>query len=326
VFVLGVFQNKSAAASKIVLQKRQALIAPRAVDMPMSKTVLSLLHPIETHPAQIKQKLRKIPGLRAVIFDVYGTLFATTGGLRSLIDPGEKYDCLIIEALEDSDFDVLDREAPFSELYAEHVNAHYGIRAAEGIAYPDINICDVWQDFLNELFVQSMIDGDLTERSIRRVILCYECKSKPVWPVRGSLELIRNLQDGNVKLGTVATAQFYTPIMMEVLYQNSLETLGFKRQICTWSYEHMHRKPSPLLFDLCASGLGALGIDPADALYVGNDMLSDILPATEAGFKTALFVGNKQSARLHSNDDRCTDLSPTVIFGDFPKLLGCILP
>ena len=293
--------------------------------MSLARTILSLLHPIETEPAPIKTKLKKIPNIRAVIFDVYGTLLSSRVGSNSLSEPSVEFDNAIIESLEDSDFDVFDHDMSLSELYIDCVRAHYDIRKAEGITYPEINISDVWQDFLNELFANGVIDGDLTERSIQRAIVRHECKVNPVWPAKNSLAFIRKLQDADICAGTISNAQFYTPITLEALYQNTLETLGFKHQICIWSYIHKHRKPSALLFKLCEEGLKVLGIDLSEALYVGNDMLNDILPAHKAGFKTALFVGDVHSARMHEESEDCKKVSPNIIFNSFDQLTKCLL-
>ncbi|MDR1414105.1 MAG: HAD family hydrolase [Puniceicoccales bacterium] len=293
--------------------------------MPLAKAISSLLHPIETKISPIKPKLKKIPDIRAVIFDVYGTLFTTNVGGNSLFAPNIESDKLIVEAFEESDFDVFAHDISLSELYEGHIKAHYDIRRSEGITYPEINICDVWQDFLNELFAIGIIDGDLTERSIRRVIVCHECKVNPTWPAKGSLDFIRTLQDNNVIAGTISTAQFYTPIIMETLYQNSLKTLGFEAPICIWSYEHRHRKPSAVLFKLCEEGLKVFGIKPSQTLCVGNDMFNDIVPATKAGFKTALFTGDIRSIRLHEDIEECAKEKPTIVFNEFGQLGNCIL-
>jgi putative hydrolase of the HAD superfamily len=293
--------------------------------MPLVKIVLSLLVPIETESSLVKPKLRKLPGIRAVIFDVYGTLFTTKATARFRMEPSVEADVAIVEALEESDFDVFRRDLSLSRLYLDHVMAHFDIRRAEGIVHPEVNISDVWQDFLNELFADGAIDGDLTERSIQRVIIRHECKVNPVWPAKESLEFIRNLQDNDICSGVIATAQFYTPIIMEALYQNSLETVGFRRPICVWSYEHRHRKPSMVLFKLCEEGLRVLGIKPTEALYVGNNMANDIIPASRCGFRTALFTGNAGSAHPEEEGARDMEVKPTIVFNKFSQLEGCIL-
>lgn len=293
--------------------------------LPLNKMIVSLLEPIKTQPSQTQPKLKKINNIRAVLFDVYGTLLTTNVGANSLSEPSVEFDQAIISALEASDFDIFDKKVPFSRLYVEHVRAHYDIRHAEGITYPEINICDVWQDFLNELFASGTIDGDLTERAIRRLIIRHECMVNPVWPQSGALECLRKLQDRNIAIGTISTAQFYTPITMEALFQNSLETLGFKRPICIWSYEHRHRKPSAIMFQLCVEGLKALGISPEEAIYVGNDMVNDIIPANKVGLKTALFAGDDSSLRLHEDNEEASKTKPTIIFNSFSQLLDSLV-
>ena len=289
------------------------------------KIVSSLLGPIETKPSSVELKLKKLNGIKAVIFDVSGTLLTASTHLKIIPEPSEDYDQSIIDALEGADFDILDVNEKFSEIYIGHLRAHYDIRAAEGITYPEVNICDVWQDYLNELFSNGSIDGDITERSIMKLIMRHECNVAPVWPQKNILQAIRTIQDSGISLGTIATAQFYTPIVMEALFQNSLDTLGFKHPICVWSYEHQHRKPSELLYDICANGLKDLGINTNEAVYVGNDVLNDMLPASKHGFKTALFAGDAHSLRLHLDRDDCKKFKPNIIFNDFSQLVDCVV-
>ena len=289
------------------------------------KIVSSLLGPIETKTSSIELRLKKLNGIKAVIFDVYGTLLTASTHLKIIPEPTEDYDQSIIDALEGADFDILDVNEKFSEIYVGHLRAHYDIRAAEGIIYPEVNICDVWQDYLNELFSNGSIDGDITERSIMKLIVRHECNVAPVWPQKNVLQAIRAIQDSGINLGTITTAQFYTPIIMEALFQNSLDTLGFKHPICVWSYEHQHRKPSELLYNVCVDGLKGLGINVSEAVYVGNDVLNDMLPASKCGFKTALFAGDERSLRLHLDRDDCKKFKPNIIFNDFSQLVDCVV-
>ncbi|MDR0595627.1 MAG: HAD family hydrolase [Puniceicoccales bacterium] len=293
--------------------------------MAASKIIQTLSHPLEEIPTKVKPKLKKLSDIRAVVFDVYGTLLISNVGSNSMSDTSVESDEAIKEALIASDFEVLEPKEKLSEQYVGYVNAHYDIRRSEGILYPEINISDVWQDYLNELFTQGVIDGDLTERSIKRVILNHEFRVNPVWPRKGTLEFLRSLQDNDICSGVISTAQFYTKLALETLYQNSLDTLGFKKSICIWSFEHWHVKPSDVLFEACISGLENLGIEPDETLYVGNDMHNDIIPAHKFGFKTALFAGDKKSYNITSMEGDINACKPTVIFTEFCQLQNCLL-
>ncbi|MDR2436093.1 MAG: HAD family hydrolase [Puniceicoccales bacterium] len=292
--------------------------------MAASKIILALSHPLEEVPTGVRPKLKKLSGVRAVIFDIYGTLLISNVGSNSMSDTSVENDEAIREALIASDFEVLEPEVKLSEQYVECIRVHYDIRRSEGILYPEINIGDVWQDYLNELFTQGVIDGDLTERSIKRVILNHEFRVNPVWPRKGTLEFLRSLQDNDICSGIISTAQFYTKLALETLYQNSLDTLGFKKQICVWSFEHWHVKPSDVLFEACIAGLNNLGIEPSEVLYVGNDMRNDIVPAHKFGFKTALFAGDKKSYNVTSTGGDTNACKPMVTFTEFSQLQNCI--
>ncbi|MDR1255943.1 MAG: HAD family hydrolase [Puniceicoccales bacterium] len=273
----------------------------------------------------MKPKLKKLSDIRAVIFDVYGTLLISNVGSNSMSNVSLESDGAIQEALIASEFEILEPEAKLSEQYVGYIHAHYDIRRSEGILFPEINIYDVWQDYLNELFTQGIIDGDLTECSIKRVILNHEFRVNPVWPRKGTLEVLRSLQDSDICSGAISTAQFYTKLALETLYQNSLDTLGFKKPICVWSFEHWHVKPSDVLFEACIAGLHALKIEPGEVLYVGNDMRNDIIPAHKFGFRTALFAGDKKSYNITSTEGDINACKPTVVFTEFSQLQDCLL-
>ena len=69
-----------------------------------------------------------------------------------------------------------------------------------------------------------------------------------------------------------------------------------------------------------------MGVSPHAVLYVGNDMLNDMLPAAAAGFQTALFAGDARSLRLRETDPRCIDVSPDIVLTDLSQLIEHIHP
>ena len=56
------------------------------------------------------------------------------------------------------------------------------------------------------------------------------------------------------------------------------------------------------------------GIRPGETLFVGNDPLHDIAPATAAGFRTALFTGHPQSLRPG-------DCAPDFVIRDWLRII-----
>ena len=64
-----------------------------------------------------------------------------------------------------------------------------------------------------------------------------------------------------------------------------------------------------------------MGIETSSVLYLGNDMLNDILPADRAGFQTALFAGDARSLRLRKDDPRCQGLAADLVITDLMQLV-----
>ena len=99
------------------------------------------------------------------------------------------------------------------------------------------------------------------------------------------------------------------------------EDLGFQPELCVWSFQLLEAKPSLNLFRSVIVWLYQQhGILPGEILYVGNDTLNDIWPATQFGLKTVLFAGDQRSLRLRENDERCLTLKPDVIITNLAQL------
>ena len=85
-------------------------------------------------------------------------------------------------------------------------------------------------------------------------------------------------------------------------------------------------KPSERLVQ---TALGRLeereGIKPSEVLYVGNDMLNDILPADRAGCRTALSAGDGRSFRLREGEPRVAGINPDLVVTDLLQLVKALV-
>lgn len=79
------------------------------------------------------------------------------------------------------------------------------------------------------------------------------------------------------------------------------------------------------MFETCLDAIQQnQGVQSHQILYVGNDMLNDILPASKTGFRTALFAGDARSLRLRSDEAACRGLEPDTVLTDLRQLSYCI--
>ena len=239
-------------------------------------------------------------GIRAVIFDIYGTLFVSAAGEigASAESPGPAAPPERLERLAGEH----NCTAAYLRDYFRTavLERHEALRAKT--AYPELRVEELWEQFLLRQGKQG--------RGARELALRYELAVNPAWPMPAAAQTLARLRDRGLTLGIVSNAQFFTPLLFEAFFGVPPETLGFDSGLLTYSYEMGEAKPSPKLFAPASRRLAALGLKPENALYVGNDMLNDISAATRAGFKTAIFAGDRRSLRLREGDPRVRGIMP----------------
>lgn len=279
--------------------------------------IAELSQPLEAKPTGVDPVLPKLPGVRAVVFDVYGTLLVSGSGDISLASEGSR---------EDAACDAL--LAVFPELRPPEndqpiVTALHGAirqsHADSASDHPEVEIRVVWQSVLGQLGVEA--SGDQVEK----LAIEYECRVNPIWPMPALSETLEGLRDAGRGLGIVSNAQFFTPLAFEPLSGKSLAGWGFDPKICVWSYEHREAKPGTFLYERCVEALAEQGIEPGEALFVGNDLRNDVWPAQQVGMRAALFAGDERSLRLREDDPRLAAVTPDAVVTRLDQLLGIVL-
>lgn len=278
-------------------------------------------------PTGLKPRLKKLKGIRAVIFDVYGTLFQSAAGDISLAaeDKSRDREALIRQSIEAAGFLIQDDVTPIAELFTDTIRAEQDIRREQGTPYPEVDIIGVWEDLIGQLEAYEVIRGKATRARLELAAIHYEARVNPVWPMPGVLDAINGLLDRSTSLGVVSNAQKFTPLLFETFFDDSLHNLGFEEIACIWSYEHGTAKPGTDLYDICAERLQALdGITPREVLYIGNDRRNDIWPASLTGFHTALFAGDQRSLRLREDDPDLKNVEPDIILTELEQVPECL--
>jgi putative hydrolase of the HAD superfamily len=279
---------------------------------------------LDPQSTDIEARLTQLDGVRAILFDIYGTLFVSGSG-----DVGTAAAKNTAEALEEA-LSVAGFEGNLKRagvvgkdrLKNAILKWHESARNA-GIDFPEVEITEVWSTVIEELRLEKLLTGDVgNPDQNQRLALEYECRVNPVFPMPGCLDTLSQLNHRKFTLGIVSNAQFYTPLMFPAFFEKSTEQLNFDPDCCIWSYKELKAKPSSDLFPKVSRLLkGKYGIDPCDTVYVGNDMLNDIYCASEAGCRTVLFAGDRRSLRLRENDERCLAIQPDAVITSLSQLL-----
>ncbi len=291
-------------------------------DAQLIERIRALTSPLAPQPTGTEPRLDPLTGIRAVLFDIYGTLVISGSGdigLTATAGSGDPFrEAWAAAGLSESTLpaEVDGRAALTAQILAEHARGR-----ARGIEHPEVDIVAIWRALLAERGI-----APDTER-LRRLALEYELRVNPVWPMPGLAQVIAALADRALILGIVSNAQFYTPLMLHAFLERSMSAAGFDPRCCAWSYREGIAKPSTAIYVPALTGLDEHhGIRPEQVLYIGNDLRNDIRPARALGLRTALFAGDRRSLRLREDDPQTRGTRPDRVITALAQITGNLLP
>ena len=289
--------------------------------------IRELCCPMAPQPTGVREKLTRLDGVRAVLFDVYGTLFVSGSGDIGVAEATSNASTLE-EALSCAGFSLGEKGATGSrgeELFIREIQRTHARRRQDGIEYPEVDIAEVWKGVLSTLTKEGLVGGNAEPEAVARLAVEYECRVNPVWPMPGLVDTLKGLVENGLLLGLVSNAQFFTPLLFSAFLDSPPEGVGFLRSLCVWSYEVFEAKPSTVLFQRALATLASeSAVSPHETLCVGNDKLNDIWPAAAVGCRTALFAGDKRSLRSREDDPRCAGIEPDAVITDLRQLQSIV--
>ncbi|HOO89740.1 MAG TPA: HAD family hydrolase [Syntrophales bacterium] len=269
--------------------------------------------PIDTIPVSLSPGGRLEHAVKAILFDVYGTLFISEAGDIGVAKRWAENNIIRIAGLLDKYAIPILPTVVLEEFFAE-VEKSKERKAEQGLLYPEVRIEEIWRRVLG---IEDM-------NIVKRFAVEYELVVNPVYPMPHLKEMLLGFREKHIPMGVISNAQFYTPCLFTALLGSDLAGLGFVEELLLFSYVLGYGKPSLTLFEEAADRIERMGIERKEVLYVGNDMLKDIFPAATIGFQTALFAGDGRSLNLREDDGRCNDLSPDIVVTDLIQVLEYI--
>lgn len=287
-------------------------------------------------PVVCPSRTEKLGDIRAVIFDVYGTLI---NYWRPGLDDKEQRPHFLKAACREvadrfgfSEFliDMNPEEAPEKTLY----DLYHGCIALchenavkKGHGFPETKIEEVWSLILLMLKrrgydPEKALPGESGDAG-RYFAYTYNFYSlgRELYP--GVVDALTALKKNNIVLGIVSNAQFYTPIDLTLLVRDQSRGAYddfnelFDPDLTFFSYEYNVAKPDTFLFRHLYDALYEYQILPQQTLFAGNDLVLDIEPAQQAGMRTAFFTGDNKSAYFHGRQGA---VQPDITFSTWDEL------
>lgn len=257
--------------------------------------------------------------VRAVLWDVFGTLFAARAATPIELDrpggAGAMRAAFVAAGLPWPDeTTALCRLREFQTIVRRRRAA--GWRSGTPFPEPDIRLA--WRTVLRQA-TNNATPPRL--KQIERAADTWERLTNPVRPMAGAHSTLRALTRAGVVVGIASNAQFDTPARLAALFRDAAP---WATDLCVWSWQIGVAKPSPVFFQTIVRRLAARGWRPADALIIGNSLTHDIVPATRAGLRTAWFRDPDVLHGANLEDEhlgRMADLTLTRL-DVLPHLLG----
>ncbi len=267
--------------------------------------------------------------IKAVIFDIYGTLLISSSGDIDQVSLNKDN---MRTAMETGGFDLSGcKEETYSFLLdqlQEQVKKQHEELKTKGHPYPDVDIFKVWKNMFEAAESEGLLKLRGSE-SWEDTIMVFELLSNRVYPMPGMKEVLLEIKKTGIPMGIVSNAQFYTPIIMNYFLTGEFTTNQhidlFEEDLSVYSFKELRAKPDTALFNKFIPVLNSkYNIEPSETLFVGNDMLKDVYTATKAGLRTVLFAGDERSLRLREDDERVKGMFPDFIINDLKQLLKII--
>lgn len=290
----------------------------------------------QLEPVDYPSHCEKLTDIRAIICDVYGTLV-------NYWRPGFETKESRAQKIEESFKKISDRfgmtpflaelnpaerpEKTLSDFYNGLIALNHEKAAKKGVAFPEVKIEDIWSLIILILKRRGYNPSHYLHCSesefSRYLAFTYNFLSlgRQLYP--GIVTTLERLKASNIVIGIVSNAQFYTPIDLTLFIREQSEqqiddfSELFESDLTFFSYEYGVAKPNQLMFRKLFDALYEYHILPSQTVFVGNDLRVDIQPAIEAGMRTALFTGDKESLYTHDLGD---SVVPDITFQNWEEL------
>lgn len=289
--------------------------------------IRELTEPLTPISVDHATRLKKLPGIKCIAFDFYGTMFISgVGDIGIDEDQKEESEEIFRESLAHAGFTVTNLSAGSAglQILKNNLKKHISEAKKEGISYPEPEIREVWKDTLTELAGKSLISGSINESTIARFAIEFEFRINSIWPVPNLADVLGKLKSSGLELGIISNSQFYTPLAFEAIIGKSLQSFGFNKDLLVWSYACGCKKPGTGFYGEFIGRIHKKDMDPTEILYVGNDINKDIIPAKKLGMHTALFVGDSRSIRHDEGELENLTFAPDLVINDLSQINDCL--
>lgn len=289
------------------------------------RTSLIWPQPPKFAPAKAKPHLKPLTGIRAVVWNVYGTLLRVTDGDLLLHHHQELRMQVALEKTinEFNMWNSMTRRpgAPWEYMLQKYRNVVDEYEMAGNVRsgdFPQVNSGEVWRQLLGmldkkEYAYDKLFYGDLDELA-EKVGYFFQASLQGIEASPKALKALMSISELGITQGLLADTQSFTWVQMvrSLGKQGPLPSLNklFDSNHLIMSHQLGVRKPSASLFAMCIHQFAKREIQPEEILYVSNRLQGDLAVAKQWGMKTALYAGDETTLKASPQEIRHPDIRP----------------
>jgi HAD-hyrolase-like len=284
-----------------------------------NRSDLPMPEPPEIDAPRAKPHLVRLPGVRAVLWNVYGTLLQISEGELKFEHPNDFITNIALDKTiqEFKMWNSMSRKPGqpadyMREIYNRELTA-LRLAPSGSEKFPEIQAERIWESIIKKLFQKDYkfdvgFYGALNEYS-RKVAYFYHASLQGTCAYPRASEAMEQLASLGILQGLLGDGQVFTTAQLSrgLRRQNPSCELNalIPDSLRILSAPHKARKPSETLFRAALEILQERGIRAKEILHIGSSLTRDIAPARRLGMMTGLFAGDKNS--LSATPDQLKD-------------------
>ncbi|WP_373650085.1 HAD family hydrolase [Schlesneria sp. DSM 10557] len=286
-------------------------------------------------PVPATPSLKPLPGIRAVTWNLYGTLLRITDGELVFQHPQALRMEVAIEKTID-EFNMWNSMTrrpgkPSDLLLPKYLNAIEEIRLRSSNKkgdLPEVDAAQVWHTLLEMLHKKDYsydesLYGSMTELA-QKVAYFFHSSLQGTEATPAALDTLNAIAAAGLRQAALADAQCFTLVQLTraLRHQGNLfhVTELLPESLNTLSYEWGICKPSLSLYAQAILRFKEIGIEPSEILHVGTRIQGDLAPAKACGFQTVLLADDKTSLAVTPEDLKNPETRPHRLITELPQL------
>ena len=292
----------------------------------------------EIERPRAKPSLARLAGVRAVTWNVYGTLLAIGGGQLYLEHPQKMMmDIALDKTIQEFKMWASMTRKPGQP--AEYLRQIYSNIMLEqqalptgGEKFPEISSERIWESFIKKLFQKdykfdALSLGSLNEFS-RKVAYFFHASMQSAACYPGAAAAMKHVKAQGLIQGILANTQCFTLVQLErsLLKDDSSAVAArlLDPTLLACSHELRCRLPSERLFRHILAAASSKGIHASEVLHIGSRIALDVAPARRLGMKTGLFAGDKNSLDATAEQLKDAHNRPDVLLTELTQIADVI--